>query len=88
MFNTLSMVVLRFKKSGPREFVVPLNIKYRGVYLPIGLGLVFLTMFLAAMANLVTKPVATTSGLCEVSTNWIFGNVWRSSVTILRCHAG
>jgi amino acid transporter/nucleotide-binding universal stress UspA family protein len=64
VFNTLSMVVLRFKKSGPREFVVPLNIKYRGVYLPIGLGLVFLTMFLAAMANLVTKPVATTSGLC------------------------
>ena len=64
VFNTLSMVVLRFKMRGHREFVVPLNIHYRGVYVPIGLGLIFLTMFLSAIANLVTKPVATTSGLC------------------------
>ena len=28
VFNTLSMVVLRFKKRGPRDFVVPLNIRY------------------------------------------------------------
>ena len=38
VFNTLSMVVLRFKKRGPREFVVPLNIHIGDVYLPIGLG--------------------------------------------------
>jgi amino acid transporter len=64
VFNTLSMVVLRFKKPGPREFRVPLNIRYKNIYLPIGLGLVFLTMFLSAVANIFTKPVATTSGLC------------------------
>lgn len=64
VFNTLSMVVLRFKMRGQRDFVVPINIRYGNVYLPIGLGLVFLTVFLAALANLVTKPVATTSGLC------------------------
>jgi amino acid transporter/nucleotide-binding universal stress UspA family protein len=64
VFNTLSMVVLRFKKRGPREFVVPLNIRYKNIYLPVGLGLIFLIMFLSALANLVTKPVATTSGLC------------------------
>jgi amino acid transporter len=64
VFNTLSMVVLRFKKRGPREFIVPLNIRVSDVYLPIGLGLIFLTVFLAALANLFTKPVATTSGLC------------------------
>jgi amino acid transporter/nucleotide-binding universal stress UspA family protein len=64
VFNTLSMVVLRFKKRGPREFVVPFNIRYKDMYLPIGLGLVFLTMILSALANLFTKPVATTSGLC------------------------
>jgi nucleotide-binding universal stress UspA family protein len=63
-FHTLSMVVLRFKKRGPREFVVPLNIRYRGIYLPIGLGIVFLIVALSALANLVTKPVATASGLC------------------------
>ena len=64
VFNTLSMVVLRFRKPGPRDFVVPLNIRYRNVYVPIGLGLIFLTVFLSALANLVTKPVATVSGLC------------------------
>ncbi len=63
-FNTISMVVLRFKRPGPREFVVPLNVRYRNVYLPIGLGLVCLTVALAALANLFTKPVATVSGLC------------------------
>ena len=64
VFNTLSMVVLRFKMAGPREFVVPLNIRYKNIYLPLGLGLIFLIMFLSAIANLMTKPVATTSGLC------------------------
>jgi amino acid transporter/nucleotide-binding universal stress UspA family protein len=64
VFNTLSMVVLRFKKPGPRDFLVPINIRWGNVYLPIGLGLVFLIMFLSAIANLLTKPVATTSGLC------------------------
>ncbi len=64
VFNTLSMVVLRFKMRGPRDFVVPLNIRYRDMYLPIGLGLVFLIMFLSAIANIFTKPVATTTGLC------------------------
>src|SRR3954447_1991029 len=64
VFNTLSMVVLRFKKRGEREFVVPLNIRVGNVYFPIGLGLVFLTVFIAAIANVFTKTVATTSGIC------------------------
>jgi amino acid transporter/nucleotide-binding universal stress UspA family protein len=64
VFNTLSMVVLRFKMRGPREFVVPMNIRMGDVYFPIGLGLVFLTVAIAAVANLFTKTVATTSGLC------------------------
>jgi amino acid transporter/nucleotide-binding universal stress UspA family protein len=64
VFNTLSMVVLRFKKRGPRDFLVPLNIRAGNVYVPIGLGLIFLTVFLAALANLFTKPMATVSGIC------------------------
>lgn len=68
VFNTLSMVVLRFKRRGPRDFVVPLNLRYRDIYLPVGLGLVFLLMMLAALANLFTKPVATTSGICFAGT--------------------
>jgi hypothetical protein len=64
VFKTLSMVILRFKKPGPREFLVPGNIRVGTVYLPVGLGLVFLIVFLSALANLATKPVATLSGIC------------------------
>jgi hypothetical protein len=64
VFNTLSMVVLRFKKRGPREFVVPWNIHIGDTYWPIGLAIVCLIMILSALANLFTKPVATISGVC------------------------
>ena len=64
VFNTLSMVVLRFKKRQPREFSVPMNIDWRGIQWPIGLGLVFLVVLLSAVANLFTKPIATVSGIC------------------------
>jgi amino acid transporter/nucleotide-binding universal stress UspA family protein len=64
VFNTLSMVVLRFKMRQTREFVVPFNFNWRGIQVPVGLALIFLTMLLAAAANLVTKPIATVSGLC------------------------
>jgi amino acid transporter/nucleotide-binding universal stress UspA family protein len=64
VFNTTSMTVLRFKKRGPRDFVVPINIRWGDVYVPIGLTLIFLIVFCSALANLVTKPVATVGGLC------------------------
>jgi nucleotide-binding universal stress UspA family protein len=63
VFKTLSMVVLRFKDHTPREFVVPLNIRWGKTYVPVGLSIVFLIVLLSAVANFVTKPVATVSGL-------------------------
>ena len=75
VFNTLSMVVLRFKKRGPREFVVPWNIHIGDTYWPIGLSIVCLIMILSALANLFTKPVATVSGIC-------FAGVFLSVFTI------
>jgi amino acid transporter len=63
VFKTLSMVVLRFKDHTDREFLVPFNIRWGKVHLPIGLSIVFLIVFMSALANLVTKPVATVSGL-------------------------
>jgi amino acid transporter/nucleotide-binding universal stress UspA family protein len=63
VFKTLSMVVLRFKDHTPREFLVPLNIRWGQVHVPIGLSIVFLIVFLSAIANFVTKPVATVSGM-------------------------
>jgi amino acid transporter/nucleotide-binding universal stress UspA family protein len=63
VFKTLSMVVLRFKDRSHREFMVPGNIRWGNMYLPVGLSIVFLIVFLSALANFVTKPVATISGL-------------------------
>jgi nucleotide-binding universal stress UspA family protein len=63
VFKTLSMVVLRFKDRNPREFKVPFNVRVGNVEVPLGLGLIFVIMLCSALANFVTKPVATLSGL-------------------------
>jgi nucleotide-binding universal stress UspA family protein len=63
VFKALAMVVLRFKDRSPREFKVPLNIRIRGVEVPIGLTLVFLVLLATAILNLLTKEVATVAGL-------------------------
>jgi amino acid transporter len=64
VFNTMSMVVLRFKKRQPREFSVPFNLRWKDIQLPIGLTVIFLVVLISALANLVTKPIATVSGVC------------------------
>ena len=63
VFKTLSMVVLRFKDHSHREFLVPGNFRWGKSYVPVGLSIVFLIVLLSAIANFVTKPVATISGL-------------------------
>jgi amino acid transporter/nucleotide-binding universal stress UspA family protein len=62
-FKTLSMVVLRFKDHTPRAFRVPLNFHIGKIEIPVGLGIIFLIVFSSALANLLTKEVATISGL-------------------------
>ena len=54
VFMSLSMLVLRFKTATPREFKVPLNIRW-GVRDADRAGLVFLVLFISAIANLLTK---------------------------------
>jgi amino acid transporter/nucleotide-binding universal stress UspA family protein len=61
-FKTLSMVVLRFKDHTPREFKVPFNIQFGKYELPIGLGIISVVVLASAIANLLTKEVATISG--------------------------
>jgi len=63
VFKTLSMVMLRFKDRTPREFYVPFNVRWKDTHVPIGLTVVFLVVLLSALSNLLTKPVATVSGL-------------------------
>ncbi|MGB9460264.1 MAG: APC family permease, partial [Candidatus Acidiferrum sp.] len=60
--NGLAVLVLRYTRPGQREFQVPFNFYIRGVQIPVGLGLITLTLFLIAVTNLFTKPVATMAG--------------------------
>ncbi|HXM95341.1 MAG TPA: APC family permease [Candidatus Dormibacteraeota bacterium] len=60
--NGLAVLVLRYTRPGQRDFQVPLNFNIRGVQIPVGLGLITLTLFLIAIVNLFTKPIATIAG--------------------------
>src|ERR1051325_1789751 len=59
----LAVLVLRYKHRGEREFRVPVNFKIAGVEIPVGLGLITLTLVALCIINLLTKQVATTSGV-------------------------
>src|SRR5229473_1767922 len=62
-FNSLAMLVLRFKYKGERGWRVPPNIKIGKIELPIGLASVHLVLLSTAIVNLFTKQVATIAGL-------------------------
>src|SRR5262249_61054942 len=63
VFQAFSMVVLRFKDPRPREYKVPLNVRIGKVEIPFGLLFVFVVLLMTALMNLLTKEVATISGL-------------------------
>jgi hypothetical protein len=62
-FKGLAMVVLQFKDKSPREWKVPFNIHPGGNEIPIGLGVIATLLFSVAGINLITKEVATISGV-------------------------
>src|SRR5256714_1163771 len=62
-FKGLAVLVLRFKDRSPREWKVPLNIKLDGYEIPLGLGIIAALLFSVAGINLITKQVATVSGV-------------------------
>ncbi len=62
-FKGLAMIVLRFKDKSPREWKVPFNINLGGNEIPIGLGVIATLLFSVAGINLITKEVATISGV-------------------------
>lgn len=68
VFKAASLVVLRFKNPSPREWMVPFNVRAGGVEWPVGAGLIFLVLLAAALINLVTKQVATISGILFTGT--------------------
>jgi amino acid transporter len=62
-FKSLAVTVLRFTQRAPREWKVPFNVPLDGKELPVGLGVITGLLFLLASVNLVTKQVATISGM-------------------------
>jgi len=64
-FKSLAMFVLRYTEpdAPTREWKVPLNPKIGGREFPLGLGLITVSLFGAAIINLFTKQTATISGI-------------------------
>lgn len=62
-FNSLAMLVLRWKYHGERGWKVPPNIRIGKTEIPLGLISVFLVLLTTAVTNLFTKSVATVSGV-------------------------
>jgi len=62
-FNSLAMLVLRWKYHGERGWKVPPNMRIGKTEIPVGLASVFLVLLTTAIVNLFTKSVATVSGI-------------------------
>jgi amino acid transporter len=62
-FNGLAMFVLRFTDKSKREWKVPINLQLGRTEIPIGLGVITLLLFSVAGINLITKEVATITGI-------------------------
>jgi amino acid transporter len=59
----VAVLVLRYTHPQDREYRVPLNPVILGKEIPIGLGLITLTLLAIAIINLFTKPSATIAGV-------------------------
>ena len=61
--KALSVLLLRFKNTSPRGYKVPFNIRFGKTEIPVGLGLITIVLFLLACINVLTKQIATVSGI-------------------------
>lgn len=62
-FNAIATLVLRFKRPEAREWRVGGNIRIGRIEIPMGLVTISLVLLSIAMTNLLTKKVATLSGI-------------------------
>jgi amino acid transporter len=84
-FNSLAMLVLRWKYHGERGWKVPPNIRIGNFEIPVGLLSVFLVLISTAIVNLFTKSVATVSGVLFAAAFFVIFTV--SERANLRKHA-
>ena len=62
-FKAFAMIVLRYRDKRPREWRVPVNVNIGNTHIPVGIITIFIILFVSAIANFFTKPIATISGL-------------------------
>ena len=74
-FNSLAMLVLRWKYHGERGWKVPPNIRIGKTEIPVGLISVFMVLLATATVNLFTKSVATVSGIAFAATFFVIFTV-------------
>ncbi len=84
-FNSLAMLVLRWKYNGERGWKVPPNIRIGNTEIPVGLISVFMVLLTTATVNLFTKSVATVSGVAFAAAFFVIFTV--SERKNLRQHA-
>lgn len=84
-FNSLAMLVLRWKYHGERGWKVPPNIRIGKTEIPMGLISVFMVLSTTAVVNLFTKSVATVSGVIFAASFFVIFTV--SERENLRKHA-
>ncbi len=63
VMKALAVLVLRFTHPGDREYRVPLNLRIGSREIPLGLALIATVLAAIAVTNLLTKQIATISGL-------------------------
>ena len=61
--KALSVFMLRYKQPGGREWKVPLNFQIGKTEIPLGLMIITVALFALAIINVLTKKVATISGV-------------------------
>jgi amino acid transporter len=81
--KALSVLVLRYKQPENREWKVPLNPRIAGREFPLGLVLITATLFALAIINVLTKEVATISGIAFTVTFFV---IFESSEIYNRRH--
>jgi amino acid transporter/nucleotide-binding universal stress UspA family protein len=81
--KALSVLVLRYKQPEGREWKVPLNFRIGKTEIPLGLMMVTVSLFALAIINVLTKKVATISG---VTFTVVFFIVFQLSDTYNRKH--
>ncbi len=74
-FNSLAMLVLRWKYKGERGWKVPPNLRIAGRDVPVGLLSVFFVLLSIAIVNLFTKSVATVSGVAFAAVFYVIFSI-------------